>query len=130
MTCWASQAADDHAATVDQAEAREAYVALFHDDAADASLREGGAADLIYHQSTGKLESLLLAVLDADKDNAYSRACALRDALRAEAWDKYAPSLKVDAERLADGRIEESRWDAAESRMCEVPAFPSIRGAA
>jgi hypothetical protein len=54
----------------------------------------------------------------------------LRDALRAEAWDKYAPSLKVDARRLADGRIEENRWDVAESRMCEVPAFPTIRSEA
>ncbi len=105
MTCWATQADADRAASEAAADKRAEFVERFHDDAADEALKEGGAADLIYFAADDKLQTLLLSVLDADKDNAHARVCALRDALRAEAWAKYADSLKVDAERLADAHL-------------------------
>jgi len=44
MTCWASQAADNHAAQEDAAEARAAFVERFAQDAADELLAEDGNA--------------------------------------------------------------------------------------
>lgn len=107
-TCWASQAADNHAAREDAAEARAEFVALFADDAADEVLAiPGTMPDLLYHGDTdGKLEALLLAVLDAGNSEPLSlRVHAMREAMRA----KVAGSSEVTLRsiKLADAHIAE-----------------------
>lgn len=101
MTCWASQADADRAASEAVADKWAEFVALFHDEAADEALRNGGAVDLLYWAEGRTLDALFQAVLHADNGDAAACIFELRDALRAEAWRKYGNGLTADAERLA-----------------------------
>ena len=122
MTCWASQSADNHAAQEDAAEKRAAFVERFAQDAADELLAEDGNAQYLLGK-TDALEALLLAVLDADPQNAYTRVVAMRDGLRAEMYRCYEDEVEDRAEKLA----REYESDAL-ADVCPVPSFPSLRG--
>lgn len=130
MTCWASQAADNHAAQEDAAEARAAFVERFAQDAADELLAEDGNAQYLLGK-TDALEALLLAVLDADPQNAYSRIVAMRDGLRAEMYRHYSPEVNKRARKLAREFEREPDFDRLNTlplaAVCPVPMFPQVR---
>lgn len=127
MTCWASQAADDHAATQDAAEAHEAYLATFETDAADEVLCvEGNAVELI--RDLAPLETQFLQVLWADPENAVHRICALRDALRAEVLKRNPGDVRTQCERLAKEYEADVDYSAGRDALDRF-GFPSIRGA-
>ena len=132
MTCWASQAADNHAAQEDAAEARAAFVERFAQDAADELLAEDGNAQYLLGK-TDALEALLLAVLDADPQNAYTRIVAMRDGLRAEMYRCYEDEVEDRAEKLAREfeRDDEPDFDRLNTlplaAVCPVPMFPQVR---
>jgi hypothetical protein len=107
MTCWASQAADDHADAESQAEARAEFVERFTTDACDEMLcTEGEAVELI--RDNAALETLFLKVLWADPKNAFSLIVELRDALRTKVQQAYPHGVAAAAERLADEFIREA----------------------
>ena len=121
MTCWASQAADNHAAQEDAAEARAAFVERFAQDAADELLAEDSNAQYLLGK-TDALEALLLAVLDADPQNAYSRIVAMRDGLRAARYRHYSPEVNKRAREL-DREIErEPDYENADRHRRHRPA--------
>ena len=114
MTCWASQADADHAASEAEADKRAEFVERFYDDAADEALMEGSAAELLYFDDNNDLHDVLMAALFCnDERGALGKIIALREALRAAAWGKYADSLKVDARRLADAHLADLAEEVA-----------------
>ena len=104
MTCWASIAADQHAADEDQAERRAEYVATFVQDACDEIICEDGESAYLCQKPA--LTVRLLSVIFADKDNAYGRAVNLRDALRAEVLKAYPQGVQLRAEKLAAAAMD------------------------
>jgi hypothetical protein len=129
-TCWASQAADNHAAAEDQAEARAEFVARFETDACDEMLAESGEVHYLIGDSD-EVGALFDSLLDADKGNAYSRVVALREALRAEVLKRYAEGVRARAEKLADAHTELMQEDYSAGRdALEHLGFPSIRRSA
>lgn len=132
MTCWASIAADQHAADDDAAERRAEYVATFMNDAADECLcEEGNAAYLV--QENPAIETLFLQLLWADKDTAFAKVCALRDVLRETAIKRWSKDVTPRAEALAMEALEDGAQSRAESRQearqafdAMFPEFPSI----
>lgn len=131
-TCWASQAADQEAARIDAADRRAEFVGQFTQDATDEVIGDDGNWHwLLGMDNSGKLEAAFLAVLSADKAEAFDKIVALRDALRADAQLVLAEAIKTAAEKLADAADESAADDAAwqrfESRW-DGPAFPSLRG--
>lgn len=103
-TCWASQAADQEAARIDQADRRDEFVGQFTQDACDEIICEDGES--AYLCQTPALTVRLLSVIFADKDNAYSRAVNLRDALRAEVLKAYPQGVQLRAEKLAAAAMD------------------------
>lgn len=102
-TCWASQAADQEAARIDQADRRDEFVAKFTQDACDELLAEDGEA--AYLCQNPAITVRLLSVLIADKETAYSRVLNLREALRAQVLKDYPEGVRVRAEKLADAHL-------------------------
>lgn len=130
MTCWASQSADNHAAQEDDAEKRAAFLDRFAQDAADELLAEDGNAQYLLGK-TDALEALLLAVLDADPQNAYTRIVAMRDGLRAEMYRCYEDEVEDRAEKLAREFESEADFDRLNTlplaSVFPVPMFPQVR---
>lgn len=130
MTCWASIAADQHAADEDQAERRDEFVAKFTQDACDEILAEDDEAHFLIGRSPA-LCALFGNVLNADEKNAYMSVLLLREALREQVLKDHPEGVRVRAEKLADAADESAADDAAwqrfESRW-DGPAFPSLRG--
>ena len=107
MTCWASQADADHAASEAEADKRAEFVEKFSQDACDEMLcTEGNAAYLT--GEVGALETKFLRVLWANPENAFHRIVELRDALRAEVLKRYPSDVDAVAKRLADEFIREA----------------------
>jgi hypothetical protein len=130
-TCWASQAADNHAAAEDRAEARAEFVARFETDACDEMLAESGEVHYLIGDSdeVGALFDGL--IWDADKSNAYGLLASLREALRAEVLKRYAEGVRARAEKLADAHTELMQEDYSAGRdALEHLGFPSIRRSA
>ena len=129
-TCWASQAADQEAARIDQADRRDEFVGQFTQDACDEILAEDDEAHFLIGRSPA-LCALLGNVLNADEKNAYMSVLLLREALREQVLKDYPEGVRVRAEKLADAADESAADDAAwqrfESRW-DGPAFPSLRG--
>ena len=129
-TCWASQAADQEAARIDQADRRDEFVGQFTQDACDEILAEDDEAHFLIGRSPA-LCALFGNVLNADEKNAYMSVLLLREALREQVLKDYPEGVRVRAEKLADAADESAADDAAwqrfESRW-DGPAFPSLRG--
>lgn len=96
-------AADQYAHDEGQAERYAEFVAKFAQDACDEIICEDGES--AYLCQNPALTVRLLAVIFADKDNAYARAVNLRDALRAEVLKAYPDGVRVRAEKLAAAAI-------------------------
>ena len=124
-TCWASQAADNHAAQEDAAEARAAFVERFAQDAADELLAEDGNAAYLVQESPA-IETLFLQLLWADQATAFAKVCALRDSLRDTAIKRWSESVRLRAEALAMQAMEEGAQHRAESRQEARQAFDAM----
>lgn len=126
-TCWASQAADQEAARIDAAEARDAHIATFTQDATDQVLREDGNIHWLLGADES-IEPLLLAVLDADKADAFTAIVALRDGLRAAALASkvIAKDIARRAEKLAEASDDDG--ESVGRLVLRDFGFPSVRG--
>ena len=107
MTCWASQADADRAATESDADKRAEFVARFTTDACDELLCADGTAMYLSSESIS-IETLALRVLWADPENAFHRIVAWRDALRDEVAKRYPSGVDAAARRLADEFVREA----------------------
>lgn len=136
-TCWASQAADQEAARIDAAEARDEFVGQFTQDACDEILAEDDEAHFLIGRSPA-LCALFDKVLNADEKNAYMSILLLREALREQVLKDYPQGVRVRAEKLADKQLADMADDVPFERLnklplasiCPVPAFPGVRGGA
>lgn len=132
MTCWASQAADNHAADEGRAEARAEHVGTFTQDATDEVLSEDGNCHWLLG-AVDSIEPLFLAALWASPEDAFAKIVALRDALRTAAQQNkvIAADIADRAEKLARGFEREPDFDRLNTlplaAVCPVPMFPQVR---
>ena len=134
-TCWASQAADQEAARIDQADRRDEFVGQFTQDACDEILAEDDEAHFLIGRSPA-LCTLFGNVLNADEKSAYMSVLLLREALREQVLKDYPEGVRVRAEKLANKQLADMADEVPFHRLnelplaaiCPVPAFPSLRG--
>lgn len=99
-------AADAYAEDYSQAEAWAAYVESFVDDAADETLCEQGNAAYLVGEDAA-IEALFLQLLWADKESAFLKVCALRDALRQTAIKRWPSDVMPRARKMAQEQAGE-----------------------